>query len=213
MTARVIAVMALCLTWLIPVSVMAQTPGPSASKFTESLATADQVRDLQFGGFVLYLRHGKSDSSRADRVPAVDLNDCATQRPLTEEGRQEAARVGDDIRRLHIPIGTIHASPLCRVRDTLAAAFPALPVTVDGDLIYTANMTAAQKIPILSNTRKLLSSPVDGQTNRLVAAHAPNLMDLMGYFPKEMTLVIFRPHGNQGFTYIASIPVSHWSKL
>jgi len=40
------------------------------------------------------LRHGATDNSRPDRVPAVDLKDCATQRPLTAEGRQIAAKVG-----------------------------------------------------------------------------------------------------------------------
>ena len=43
--------------------------------------------------------------------------------------------------------------------------------------------------------------------NRLLLAHASNLMDLMGYFPKEGTLVVFRPLGDPaGFEYIASIP-------
>ena len=45
-------------------------------------------------------------------------------------------------------------------------------------------------------------------------AHAPNLMDLMGYFPKEGTLVVFRPLGEAaGFEYIASIPAAQWGEL
>ena len=50
--------------------------------------------------------------------------------------------------------------------------------------------------------------------DRLVLAHAPNLMDLMGYFPKEGTLVVFRPLGEAaGFEYIASIPAAQWGEL
>ena len=44
-------------------------------------------------------------------------------------------------------------------------------------------------------------------------AHAPNLMDLIGYFPKEATLVVFRPKGEAGFEYVASIPPDLWAVL
>jgi hypothetical protein len=38
-------------------------------------------------------------------------------------------------------------------------------------------------------------------------------MDLMGYFPAEGTLVVFRPQGDAGFAYLASIPWSIWPGL
>ena len=81
-------------------------------------------------------------------------------------------------------------------------------------LIYLGNFTDAEKAPIVARTRQLLSMPVPSGSNRLVLAHAPNLMDLMGYFPKEGTLVVFRPLGEAaGFEYIASIPAGQWGEL
>jgi phosphohistidine phosphatase SixA len=143
----------------------------------------------------------------------VDLNDCNTQRPLTIEGRALAARVGKAIRAARIPIRSIYISPLCRVKDTAAAAFPDRKVQIDLNLMYTGNLTEAQKAPIVANTRRLLAEPVATGSNRLVIAHAPNLMDLMGYFPRETTLVIFRPRGEAGFDYVASIPPDLWTEL
>lgn len=185
----------------------------AAARFVERVADAETIKQLRAGGFALYLRHGYTDNTRADRVPGVDLNDCATQRPLTEEGRQIAARVGEAIRRAHIPIGDIHVSPLCRARESGLAAFPGQPQRVDRDLMYTANLTAAQKTPIIARTRKLLSAPIEAGRNRLLVAHGPNLMDLMGYFPKEATLVVFRPKGEGRFDYVASIPPASWPEL
>lgn len=189
--------------------------GPAAApSFSEIPATPALLEALRAGGFVLYLRHGYTDNSRPDRVPSVDLNDCATQRPLTPAGLEACAQVGQALRRARIPIGEVHVSPLCRAKESAAAVLgPHQPYTVDPDLMYVANLTAEQKAPILANTRRLLSAPVAAGSNRLLVAHAPNLMELIGYFPKEATLVIFRPQGAAGFDYVASIPVSRWSAL
>lgn len=185
-----------------------------AQSFSEVIATKRLLEQLRSGGYVLYMRHGRTDNSKPDRVPAVDLQDCATQRPLTEEGRKMAADVGAAIRRARIPVGDIRISPLCRVRETTQAAFPERKFIVDDQLMYVANLTDAQKLPIVANTRYWLSQPVKAGTNRLLIGHAPNLMELIGYFPKEGTVVVFRPgEGVAAFTYVASIPPGLWSTL
>jgi phosphohistidine phosphatase SixA len=198
----------------LPAAVGAQAPaGTAASGFAVVVATADTVVALRAGGFALYLRHGATANARPDRVPAVDLADCSTQRPLSDEGRSTAARVGAALRDAGIPTGEIHVSPMCRTRDTATAAFPGRSVVEDDRLVYTANLTDAQKAPILERTRALLSAPVPAGTNRLLIAHAPNLMDLIGYFPTETTLVVFRPRGEGQFDYVASIPADLWPSL
>jgi len=201
----------------LPLPALAQdtlVPPPVAvKKFVEQPATSETLNRLRDGGYTLYLRHGSTDNTRPDRFPAVDLNDCSTQRPLTDEGRKQAALVGDAMRKAAIPLGEIRISPLCRVKESAAAAFPGKPVSIDHDLMYTANLTSEQKVPILANTRRLLAEPVTAGTNRLLIAHAPNLMDLIGYFPKEGTLVVFRPLGAAGFQYVASIPPTLWPDL
>ena len=147
-------------------------------------------------------------------MPAVDLNDCRTQRPLTKAGRQLMAKVGASMRKARISIGEFRVSPMCRARESAAAAFPKLSPVVDNKLMYVANFTDVEKAPIIANTRTLLSTPVPSGSNRLVLAHAPNLMDLMGYFPKEGTLVVLRPKGEQtGFDYVASISPAAWAGL
>lgn len=197
----------------------AQTADPlanapaKASQFKEILATPELLKRVQSGGYVLYLRHSSTDTSRPDRFPSVDLKDCSTQRPLSDEGRKIANQVGIAIRKAKIPLGEIRISPLCRAKETTELAFPGQSFVEDQNLMYTANLTSEQKRPILANTRQLLSASVTAGKNRLLVAHAPNLMDLIGYFPKEATLVIFRPLGKDGFAYLASIPPSLWPAL
>ncbi len=191
----------------------ALTASAAAPKFAEVLATPAMLKALQGGGFALYLRHGPTDNSRPDRYPEVDLADCSTQRPLTPQGRAVAAEVGQAMRQANIPVAEIRISPMCRVKDTIAAVLPGREVVLDPNLMYTANLTSQQKKPILDNTRRWLAAPVAPGSNRLLVAHGPNLMDLMGYFPKEATLVIFSPKSNNSFDYVGSIPPAHWDAL
>jgi phosphohistidine phosphatase SixA len=181
--------------------------------FTEKLATRATIDEVRVGGFVLYMRHGNTDTSRPDRVPQVDLGDCSTQRPLIEEGRRTAAQVGEAIRKARIPVGEIFVSPMCRTKETAQLAFGA-KFSIDNGLMYTSNLTSQEKVATLEATRARLSAPVAAGANRVLVAHAPNLMDIMGYFIKpEATVAIFRPLGENKFEYVASVPPSLWSEL
>ena len=189
-------------------SVQAESP----PAFVEKAATRDVIKHLRSGGFVLYMRHGTTDSSKPDRVPTVDLNDCSTQRPLTPEGLKMSVSLGNAIRRARIPVAEVVSSPLCRARESAQAAF-GKDFRIDNHLMYTANLTSEEKKPIVAATRRLLSAPVARGGNRVIVAHAPNLFDLIGYFPKpEGTIVIFRPTG-AGFDYVASIHPDSWDRL
>lgn len=190
----------------------AMANGPAAPAFREIPATPETLRQLRAGGYVLYLRHGQTDNARLDRVP-VDLSDCTTQRPLSPQGVEAARAIGQAIRQVRIPVGELRISPLCRARETAAAAFPGQWVVVDADLMYVANLTARQKAPILHNTRRWLGAPVAPGTNRLIVGHAPNLMDIMGYFPAEATLAVFKPLPDGRSEYVASITLDAWPRL
>lgn len=181
--------------------------------FVEIPATHETIVQLRKGGYVLYMRHGNSDTTRPDRVPNVDLNDCSTQRPLTEEGKKVAASVGEAIRKVKIPVGEVFVSPMCRTKDTALAAFGP-NFTVLDHLQYTANLTNEEKATMMPKTRALLSKPVMEKTNRVLVAHAPNLMDIMGYFPRiEGTIVVLKPLDDKGFEYLGSIVPQQWPAL
>ena len=192
---------------------MAQSTAPA---FTERMADAAVLAQIQQGGFVLYMRHGTTDNSRADPIGQFDFKDCSIQRVLNDEGRKLARDVGQAMRKAQIPVAEVFHSPMCRARETAELAFPALRKQFKSDinLAYTANLTSEEKKPVIAQTRKLVSDPVPEGSNRVVVAHAPNMADLMGYFVKpEGTVVVMRPLGPGKFEYVASIPPAHWSHL
>ncbi len=171
------------------------------------------LKQLRKGGYVLYMRHGSTDTSRPDQ-PNIDLNDCSTQRMLSDEGRRIVKGIGLAIRKANIPLGDIHASPMCRVKDTAQLTFGKNNITLNNKLMYTANMTDTQKLHALETIRELVSNPVPGKANRVVVAHSQNIMALMGYLPSpEGAVLIMQPLGDKQFKYIATVKPDQWKHV
>jgi phosphohistidine phosphatase SixA len=77
---------------------------------------------LRAGGHVLLMRHASTEPGLGD-PPGFRLEDCATQRNLSDKGREESKRAGERIRRETVPIGRVYTSPWCRCRETATLAF------------------------------------------------------------------------------------------
>jgi phosphohistidine phosphatase SixA len=83
----------------------------------KNVALANALRE---GGVVLVMRHAMTENA-TDREEV--LGDCTTQRNLSGEGREQARRIGRDVKALGVPVDKVLASPLCRTKDTADLAF------------------------------------------------------------------------------------------
>jgi broad specificity phosphatase PhoE len=77
---------------------------------------------LRRGGLVLLMRHAATEPGLGD-PPGFRLDDCATQRNLSEAGRADARRVGARLREARVPSASVLTSPWCRCRETAMLAF------------------------------------------------------------------------------------------
>ncbi|MCH8531527.1 MAG: histidine phosphatase family protein [Saccharospirillum sp.] len=184
-----------------------------AEEIVEQLPDTALIAAVSQGGYVLYFRHGKTDTATPDQVPVV-LDDCTTQRPLTDAGRQELAHIAGYLARMGWDqnVEQLIASPFCRTQESARLLFPDHELLIDNLQMYTAALTAVERQPINERTRALLSQPVANGQNRVMVAHGPNIAEIMDYFPDEATLVIFQPT-ERGFRYLASIGADDWSTL
>lgn len=78
---------------------------------------------LRRGGVVMLIRHTVTES--AGDQPGYTLDDCSTQRNLSERGREDAVLIGERMRSEKALIERVYTSPWCRCRETARLAFGA----------------------------------------------------------------------------------------
>jgi broad specificity phosphatase PhoE len=86
-------------------------------------------RAVAAGGCAVLLRHAQTVSGIGD-PPGFRLDDCSTQRNLSEAGRAESRRFGDEFRRRGVAVDEVLSSRWCRRIDTAQLAFPQHEVRV-----------------------------------------------------------------------------------
>ena len=86
-------------------------------------ATADDAlwTLLKGGGHVLMFRHATAPGTFDP--PGMRLDNCATQRNLDEQGREEARPIGEAFRARAIPVDLVLSSRWCRCTETAKLAF------------------------------------------------------------------------------------------
>jgi hypothetical protein len=164
--------------------------------------SAELLGRLREGGYVLYLRHTSTDFSQNDsRMKSFE--DCASQRNLTDRGRDEARAIGEHVKRLKIPIGEVLASPFCRTMETARLAFGKATATNE---VRGGPVEASRYEPL----KNLLSSPVPRGTNRVISSHGNPFYALAGPpYLAEGEMAVVKPEG-EGFSVIAKIRLTDW---
>lgn len=146
---------------------------------------------LREGGFVIYIRHASTDFSTVDEEP-VDLEDCATQRTLSETGRVESRRIGESIDDLVIPVGDVLSSEMCRAWETAELAFGEAELCSDLTAFATAR-SEAEEDERTGALRTLLATPPEPGTNTFVVGHLVNVTVAANVTMEEAEAAIFLP--------------------
>jgi phosphohistidine phosphatase SixA len=195
---------------LWPVCASPQTEDKSNSP-PNVIDGAELVEALRGGGHVLYFRHGKTDLSTSDS-DRTSLANCATQRILSQEGRQQMTDIGKQFQRLRIPVGTVLASPYCRTLDTAKLAFG--KVTAEPDLANTVTAGEAVTRQRAAALSKLLATVPRAGTNTVLAGHTGNLQEATGIWPSpEGVAIVFKPDGGGASRYLATVGPARWAEL
>ena len=145
---------------------------------------------LAGGGQVLFVRHGQTSPGVGDPV-GFKLEDCATQRNLSAEGRAQAQRLGAEFRRRGIPLGELLSSPWCRCHDTAKLAFgPAKSWTALSNL-FGRHGAAEQQVSVL---RPRIAG-YKGKANLILVSHGSTAAALTGEHPAMGEMLVLTPAG------------------
>jgi hypothetical protein len=187
------------------------TPAPAAGRSAlpgKPISGPALLSELRKGGYVIYFRHTATDFSRDDSRLMSD-DDCNNQRPLTDQGRNDARRIGEAFRKLGIPVGPVLASPRCRTLETAMLAFGRAQTTAD----VRGGPAAPADSDRYAGLRRLLASPVPTGANRVIASHGNPFYATAGApYLAEGEAAVLRPLGKD-FQIIARVKHDAWLAL
>lgn len=150
-------------------------------------------------GSVGLLRHARAPGT--GDPPGLRLDDCATQRNLSDVGRAQARKAGAALRAAGLAGARILSSEWCRTRETaeLLALGPVEVFPALNSFVRAWNDEPAQTAAL----RAFLDQERGGKP-RILVTHQVNITALTGIYPAEGEIVVLRP-GAQGYAVVGRV--------
>jgi len=188
-------------------------PAPAGDPTPLFQGTQAVAAALARGGYVIYLRHGRTryeqiELERAARANGtLDLAKCETQRQLSDEGRAELKRAGEQFRLADIPLDNAYSSRYCRAIESAAffvdSASPTELLSGEG----AVNKDPAQKARTLSI---LTQRPAPGR-NHFMMAHGGIFWEATGFSVQEAHAVVLDPTNLR--VIVARVSPDEWGSI
>ena len=144
---------------------------------------------LKGGGQVILIRHTLTTPGAGD-PPGMRLDECHTQRNLSEEGRAHARRIGEEFRKRRIPVERVLSSPWCRCLETARLAFGKAEVSQPLSNLFGRPENRESQV---RRMREILKQKLKG--NLVLVTHGSTILALTGVSPGTGEMVIVSRDG------------------
>lgn len=155
------------------------------------VTAADPWLALKQPGHVAFMRHVDAPGAAGDPA-GFRLDDCTTQRNLSEEGRAQARRTATALQGNGVAFDRVLTSPWCRCRET------ALIVTgkqgEDWDALSNLVGRSESRTPQLAALKAYLSH-LEPTARVLLVTHGVVIAALFGISPAQGEIVVIRVGG------------------
>ena len=131
-----------------------------------------------------------------------DVNDCATQRNLSVEGREQARRTGDAFRDNGIALAEVMTSAWCRCRDTASLMNLGTPEVLQPLNSFFQN--SSQRGPQTQALKQWLGQWT-GSKPLLLVTHQVNISALTGDFARSGEIVVVDRNVSDGVKVLGSL--------
>jgi len=160
---------------------------------------------LRAGGHVILIRHAATDPGNGD-PPGFRVDDCATQRNLSAQGRDDARRMGDAFRARGVPVSTVLASRWCRCLETARLAFGTVEPWPVLDSMFEDKSRSNEQARAFRE--KAGARPANG--NVVLVSHGVNITAWTGMPLAQGDLVVLAPSGNGTFRVAGTLTTADW---
>lgn len=150
-----------------------------------SLSWANDWSALRETGAIAIMRHALAPG--CGDPPEHTIDDCTTQRNLSDAGRAQARKTGAELRKRNVAFDAVFTSQWCRTRDT--AHLLDIGTPVDAPALNSFFQDRNRGNGQTSDLRQLLQST----TGRvMLVTHQVNITALTGTSTRSGEIIVFR---------------------
>ena len=144
------------------------------------------IEELQKGGKLIFIRHAYAPGG--GDPDNCDINDCNTQRNLSDRGRIQSQKIGNFFKKNKISIGNVYSSEWCRCKETASIAFKKYKTKNFLNSFFSAKFVNNRKKQI-KDFNKFISTWGKDQ-NLVFVTHYVVISEILNYAPSSGEIVI-----------------------
>ena len=144
------------------------------------------INQLEDGGKLIFIRHAYAPGN--GDPAGFNLNDCFTQRNLSEDGRKQAQRIGEFFTKNKIEIDKVLSSEWCRCKETAKIAFKNYSTNSFLNSFYSAKFSKNKdkQVKAFNNYIKNFKS----KKNLILVTHYVFISEVLNYGSSSGEIVV-----------------------
>ncbi len=144
------------------------------------------IDELQNGENLIFIRHAYAPGSGDPEN--FNLNDCSTQRNLSEKGKIQAQNIGNFFKRNKIEIENVFSSEWCRCKDTADIAFKEFITKKFLNSFYSSKFQK-NRVKQMNDLKKYVKE-FKSNKNLVFVTHYVVILEALNYAPSSGEIVI-----------------------
>ena len=159
------------------------------------------LENLKTGGKLIFIRHAYAPGG--GDPDNFDINDCSTQRNLSDSGREQSKKIGNFFRENKIPISLVISSEWCRCKETAHIAFENYETKNFLNSFFSEKFAKNKKTQI-KNLKKYVNN-WNSDKNLVLVTHYVLISEVLNYAPSSGEIVI----ANKNFNKIGNLEIGY----
>ncbi len=161
----------------------------------------DLLKQLTEGGKLIFIRHAYAPGS--GDPDNFNLNDCSTQRNLSDRGKKQSEHIGTIFRENKIEIDEVYSSEWCRCKETAEIAFTNFTTKNFLNSFYSSNY-AKNKTKQIKDLMKFVKKN-NFEKNIIFVTHYVLISEVLDYAPSSGEIIV----SDKDFNMIGSIKINY----
>ena len=159
------------------------------------------INQLNEGEKLIFIRHAYAPGSGDPNN--FNLNDCSTQRNLSEEGRKQAEYIGKFFRNKKIKIDKVLSSEWCRCKETASIAFKNYSTNNFLNSFYSSKFAKNKDKQINSLNDYIMKFKSD--KNLILVTHYVLISEVLNYSPSSGEIVV----SDKNFDIVGTLEIDY----